>query len=131
MKVLLVLLLVVVAVFSLPSWCNAQDRDGNKLLLDCGAAVTIFDGGGKSLDTDKFIDASRCIGLMQGMFGMNDFYGLTGATLVFCRPNNSTAGQAARIVVKYLQDHPEQLHQDEFGLAVAALQAAFPCTNKK
>jgi hypothetical protein len=129
MKVFSGLLLVVVAVFSLPSWSIAND--GNNLLADCEALITMIDASGQSFPTDKVAGASRCGGLMEGILQMNDTYGLKGATMFFCRPTNSTAAQAARIVVKYLQDHPEQLHEDEFTLALEALGAAFPCTNQK
>jgi Rap1a immunity proteins len=111
------LLLLVVAVLSLPSWCIAQNNDGNNLLADCEALITMIDAGGQSFPTDKVAGASRCGGLMEGMLQMNDTCGLKGATMFFCRPTNSTAVQAARIVVKYLHDHPEQLHEDEVVLA--------------
>ena len=63
----------------------AQDR-GNEVLVDCGAAVTIFfDGGGQSFPTNKVARAFRCIGLMEG-----DLYGFKGATMFFCRPTNSS-----------------------------------------
>jgi len=41
---------------------------------------------------------------------MDELYGAKGAEMFFCPPKNITLGQAARIVVKYLNDHPEQLH---------------------
>jgi len=127
MKAVSGLLLLLVAVFSPPSWgIAATTNDGNKLLTDCGAAVTFMDGE-RLLDT---VGASHCLGFIQGLNQMNDFYGLKGAPMFFCRPREVTAGQATRIVVKYLRDHPEELHKEDFVLVVAALSAAFPCTNK-
>jgi hypothetical protein len=38
-----------------------------------------------------------------------------------------TAGQAIRIVTKYLNAHPERLHRDAHILVVEALREAFPC----
>ena len=69
---------------------------------------------------------------MQGMLHMNQFYEyqLKGAAL-FCQPDGTTTGQAARIVVKYLRDHPEELHKHDSVLAFTALKAAFPCANRK
>ncbi len=41
----------------------------------------------------------------------------------FCLPAGGiTNGQAARIVVKYLRDHPEDLHRNEFVLAFGPLR---------
>ena len=80
-----------------------------------------------------------CLGFLQGTRLMNDYlntpslkYGFLGAKYaLFCQPKISTNAEAARIVVKYLRDHPERLHEDEFILALAALNAAFPCANEK
>jgi len=38
-----------------------------------------------------------------------------------------TPKQAARIVVKYLKEHPGDLHANGVILTVAALKEAFPC----
>jgi len=69
MKVFSGLLLVVVAVFSLPSWSIAND--GNNLLADCEALITMIDASGQSFPTDKVAGASRCGGLMEGILQMN------------------------------------------------------------
>lgn len=126
-----IVLLITVCVFLLRSASFAW-KDGSQLLADCGASDAIKEGRGQSFDAKKFLDAGRRTGFIQGIVDMNTFYqaALKDAAL-FCSPNNSTYGQALRIVVKYLRDHPEQLHKDEFDLAVAALSAVFPCTNKK
>jgi hypothetical protein len=44
-----------------------------------------------------------------------------------CVPDEATAGQLAKVVVKFLNDHPERLHEDAFGLIHDAFKAAFPC----
>jgi hypothetical protein len=44
-----------------------------------------------------------------------------------CPPSNATVAQYARITVKYLEEHPEQLHMDGVNLSIMALQTAFPC----
>ena len=123
--------LVVVLIFSAPDWCIADD--GNKLLADCEAGINIADENAKSPDTTKSCGAGRCLGFLQGVIEMHEFYRVDrpkGDSL-FCLPNEATYVQYARIVVKYLRDHPEELHKDDFVLAVKALVVAFPCTNKK
>jgi len=51
--------------------------------------------------------------------------------LQFCIPDSGIPViQAARIIVKYLKEHPEQLHEDGMGLTVAALKDSFPCGGK-
>ncbi|MFC4915730.1 MULTISPECIES: Rap1a/Tai family immunity protein [Bradyrhizobium] len=44
-----------------------------------------------------------------------------------CRPKGATASQAGRIVVNYMQSHPQDLHQPFRGLAMTALHEAWPC----
>lgn len=123
-------LVVFVVLFSVPPWCIAQNKNGNELLVDCEAGINFVDGNVKSLDASKLVGAGRCVGFLQGVFAMNYYYEWKGDGL-FCFPNSVTYGQYVRIVVKYLRDHPEQLHKDEFLLAATALITAFPCTNKK
>jgi len=47
---------------------------------------------------------------------------------MYCLPQNGIEiGQAVRITVKWLRDHPEKLHQDGVNLVWRALSDAFPC----
>ena len=46
---------------------------------------------------------------------------------LFFRPDGATRGQASRVVKKYLDDNPQELHEDKAVLAVMALMGAFPC----
>jgi len=124
-------LLVLIGLFLLPSWSFADgDSDGNKLLSDCGQLIMLLDG--QSVDQSGSEGIAFCLGLLQGLLHMNQLYEhhLKGAAL-FCSPTGTTTGQAARIVVKYLRDHPEELHKRNSVLAFIALRNAFPCTNKK
>src|SRR6266496_1313567 len=45
-----------------------------------------------------------------------------------CLPENATNDQAVRVVLKYLRDHPEQLHKARLTLTLDSLRAAFPCS---
>ena len=118
---------------SFPGFGIAADGavgDGYKLLFDCGPLVAFIDG--EKQDESKATGVAFCLGLMQGMLHMNNYYEYNqkGATL-FCQPDGNTIGQAARIVVKYLQEHPEELHKRESMLAIEALRVAFPCASIK
>ena len=44
-----------------------------------------------------------------------------------CFPNETTVGQLHRVVVKYLEAHPEETHQPAVILVTVALREAFPC----
>jgi Rap1a immunity proteins len=44
-----------------------------------------------------------------------------------CPPETATVTQGIRVVVKYLKDHPERLHEPFEKLAVDALRGVWPC----
>jgi Rap1a immunity proteins len=44
-----------------------------------------------------------------------------------CPPRGSAHGQAQRVAVHFLNDHPERLHEPAFVLVKEALTQAFPC----
>jgi hypothetical protein len=44
-----------------------------------------------------------------------------------CIPNEVNQVQMARILVKWLRDHPERLHETDAFLTVDAFHNAFPC----
>jgi hypothetical protein len=46
---------------------------------------------------------------------------------LFCPAENVTNIQVARTLVKYLEEHPENLHYDAEGLTITAYHKAFPC----
>jgi hypothetical protein len=45
-----------------------------------------------------------------------------------CAPESSTRSQMIMIFVKYAKEHPEQLHEDFFKVAMESLRNAFPCS---
>lgn len=47
-----------------------------------------------------------------------------------CIPTNAEYDQIIRVVVKYLRDHPERLHEHRRVLIPDAIGAAFPCPKK-
>jgi hypothetical protein len=47
--------------------------------------------------------------------------------IVMCTPSGVTYEQIWRVVIKYLQNHPEELHLSPNFLIQKALEKAFPC----
>ena len=105
--------------------------DGNDLLRGCGASVAFMDGTKPQPSDDNRI--GFCLGFMQGVTQTNLVYQVRPKdSAVFCLPEGGVKnGQAARVFVKYLRDHPEELHRAEIVLAFAAFQDAFPCRNER
>ncbi len=98
--------------------------DGNKLLSQCNAALS-------EPQRINFLDAGYCMGFLNGLTTTTSIMTkVFNISRPFCMPNNVTTGQSVRIVVKYLKDHPESLHEDEGFLAMLAFIEAFPCKEK-
>jgi hypothetical protein len=101
-------------------------NDGNELLEQCRIATdqnTIE-------NVDNALIMGYCLGKIQGIRQTLDIfsynYNLPPEQKV-CIPTNVTNGQAARIVVKFLEDNPDQLHLSQTVLAIQAFKTAFPC----
>jgi hypothetical protein len=71
--------------------------------------------------TNASIAGARCGGLVEGIA-----YGASAGRFV-CAPPTATVGQTVRVVMKYIEDQPERLHENFKLLAYEALRAAWPC----
>ena len=119
MKVILIIFMLLI-----PAWCYA---DGNELLKRCDSLVSYTDS--ESSDISPSGEMMFCVGFMQGITNTNLLYQtILKSDAQFCLPEwGISNSQAARIVVKHLRDYPEELHRNEFVLAIWALKEAFPC----
>ena len=113
-------LLLLVAIF-LPVSPAAQNdsADGNKLILSCKAAVEFAEGRDWKSGGEAF-DMGFCLGLVEGVAYVSP---------EVCTSKDVTHGQEVRVVLKYLNDHPEKLTLRRERLVEAALAQAFPCEN--
>lgn len=107
---------------------NKAFSDGNELLSQCNAAINFMDYPSQSHEDNDLFSMAFCLGLMQGMTNLNRIYEIQlNKRALFCTPDGINNGQAARIVVKYLKEHPEMLHEHKIHLIVRAFQGAYPC----
>ena len=110
---------------------HGKAHDGNDLLQKCSSVIRIFEAGIKESEITKTMlaDANFCSGMMQGMTNTIIFFDAFQVTQsIVCLPEDGISnGQAAKVVIKYLEEHPEQLHVADSGLAFLALMDAFPC----
>lgn len=70
-------------------------------------------------------ESSYCVGYINGFL---DSYSLAQEK-TYCLPNPIEAYQVAKIYSKYLEEHPEKLHQNSNITFSEALIAYFPCKN--
>jgi len=70
---------------------------------------------------DQLFLMGRCVGTVETIAAHVDDV---------CSPRGVTSGQAVTAVVKYIDDRPARMHENFRRLALEALQAAWPCTNR-
>jgi len=108
----------------------AYCTDGNALLNTCQSVEKA------ELSDSDAISLQFCYGYIQGVIDDDDIWqGLMSSDKnqkhshgKICLPNEGIFyTQLARIVVKYLKEHPEQLHWTGSVLVHNALLAAFRC----
>jgi hypothetical protein len=117
------LLLAWVLGHAIPGYGNGHD-----LLRQCTQAVNAIDGIVEP-NTINFMDAGRCMGLVEGFAGAAAFYeSQSGAPGAICFPaDGATIGESVRMVVDYLESHPEQLHEASTVLVFGMFLDYFPC----
>ena len=105
------------------------DRTGTAFLRKCNPVVR--DADGEDVSAEEAVQGLQCMSYLQGFL---DGYELAAHTFesqykrVMCPPKGGIENeQAARIVVEYLREHPEELHATDRVLVFIALARAFPC----
>jgi len=68
-----------------------------------------------------------CAGEIYATMAILGLYGSRTPGLAACIPKSASFSQGVRIVVAYMERHPELLHRPLAGLAIEAFNEAFPC----
>jgi Ssp1 endopeptidase immunity protein Rap1a len=119
MKTLCVIGVVLLLLAALAAAGNPLEHDGNELLAVCRDAVRIRDAGGHG-SAQAGYNAGYCDALVESMPQMY--------VASFCLPQAGIGtSQAVRIIVRYLESHPERLHLNQKDLLIEAFRDAFPC----
>lgn len=75
------------------------------------------------------MDAGFCGGQVHGVVVTVATWRAAASDRAYiCTPPEVSSHQAIRIVVKYLEDNPAQLHMQSVDSIMYALAKAFPCT---
>jgi len=111
-------LLMIVLLFSSNQAAAAQFfMPGSEILERCEAYLSKRDASGNT-----------CFGFVTGVADAhNNFTEWGKMSPLWCQPDNIGTGQLIRIVTKYLQEHPESLHNQAASLVANALVLAFSC----
>lgn len=111
-------ILLLVALLSCASWAQAPNvshhTNGSDLLDYCQAAVNHESGG----------RAGICLGYINAY---RDLAAMLPDAQLLCLPDGIGNEQFIRILLKYLDQHPEKLHLPAAQLVYDAMQDVFPC----
>ncbi|HNV88897.1 MAG TPA: Rap1a/Tai family immunity protein [Methylotenera sp.] len=118
-------LLLATIIINLVTVNSAVAMDGNELLKSCSPVLKTK----SDVNEDDYIGYSFCLGLMQGITNLNMTYEVSlGKKAYFCLPDSGIINsQAARIVVKFLEDNPQRLNEESSLLSILAFAKAYPC----
>ena len=110
---------------SMPIYAADSYLDGDQLLSKCKEAIKGANGDANYNSSDT----NLCFGYLQSAADTHHAYTKSGLVEpIFCRPEGISVGKLVVIVVKFLEAHPDVLHNAAGGLVSAALRAAFPCS---
>lgn len=116
---------------------TVQATDGNTLLSQCQRAMQLHGKGLNVKNAPEVIDAGVCIGKVIGVFSNMLLIETTKEMHVVvkgkefplvCYSNDSlNQEQLVRVLVKYLEEHSEDLHLHESALMWNAFMESYPC----
>ena len=115
--------------FGVPA--HAQSETGSDLLMKCKTFLNKVDRTSEGPGTA--FDIGFCAGFIGGVLSGAEVWEVTDKIrkqtypMAFCRPENANNGEIIRVFVKYLEDHPERLHEPAGLLLLTSLSTAFPC----
>jgi hypothetical protein len=111
-----------------PVWASTANMDGNDILRTCQLGI---DSKASEMTTAELMHYMHCLGYIDGVVDMLAL----GTTFPpdthigqICTPEHGMQSQQiVRIVLKYLKENPEKLHERGDLLIAWAMQHAFPC----
>ena len=79
-----------------------------------------------AMSSDKYIQTGFCIGYVAGFAHALSLAGISA----FCLPDGINLSDAVKSFLKYVDEHPQELHQSAKVTVSHALQNAYPCKPK-
>jgi hypothetical protein len=126
MKKLALLFVVAVVTFTIsPNLTYAHNYNGKDVLAFCIEDLRVIDSD-ESANIEK---SSECMGYIAASFDMYELMTFVSKTprTICIQHGQVFLGQIVRVFVKYLKEHPNDLHKPAALLFWKALSEAFPC----
>ena len=122
MKTPISFFLLLILMFFQATRCLADGIEGTgaELIRSCQEVL-------KPYGTGDATEGMRCLGMVHGVSGVSQWYDHRDHKRNVCLPEGVTTGQLVRIVQKYLNDNPQDLHLSDTYLIWFSLRQAYPC----
>jgi Rap1a immunity proteins len=114
-------LLAACVAFTSPCFAQEFQFTGNALLDGCKDQLS----GNPSTATMIVYKGGICTGAVKILLDLGDSLDQSHRS---CAPNNATMGQAMRVVIKYIEVHPENMNRSFTFLITEAMRQAWPCS---
>lgn len=105
----------------------AAASTGAKGIQDCKDAIQIYETRKWSGSWHAAFAAGNCSGVVRTVLTIA---ARDPGQRIACPPDKISMRQGLRVVVRYMEQHPQKLHFDLMTLAMEAVQEAFPCSTK-
>ena len=118
-------LVVMILILSVqPGISKAEFGDGNHMLKACVASIASIEGR----DSNPVL-AAQCLGFVHAAKSILAFWEYDETGYV-CIPESVSNGQVIRVYVKWMNEHPETLHELDAFLFFSAMRESFPCGSR-
>jgi Rap1a immunity proteins len=97
-----------------------DDASANAMLRGCKAFVE-----GRATDAQLYGLGNFCAGIVMGLASVGK--DLSRPEWQFCAPATTNAQQLARVVVDFIEAHPDRMREDFKRLTLEAFHNAWPC----
>jgi hypothetical protein len=105
----------------------ARAGTSENLVSQC-KAVEHVDPTTKTAPAKDAMNVGLCFGFINGILDSDRLYSaVTKETPRYCVPDSVSASQAAKVVVKYGDNHPAELYLPAAAIVTSAMKEAFPC----
>ena len=120
MKTIAAVTLMLVALATSPASADKLDSSADYFLPRCRAVV--------NHDFNKLFDVGVCLGAMAALHDTPILLHVpVDGPFRSCMSDNVTVEQSVRVVVHWLDRHPQRLQENFVKLAMPALHEAWPC----
>ncbi len=104
--------------------CASQEKSSSGSFTDGNTLLDYCIETEKSTSDPEFYKAIMCSGYVDAAI---DATAIPNVQTNYCFPAGVKRRQIYAVVLKYLRDHPEQLHLNGVVLVHKAIESAFPC----